>query len=279
MKKKVKDMSLNIPDEKKTDLDLAPIRFVGYTTGGVIVINVLLYFAYYISSAIFTKPDVIFIYKLTGDELFPLWGFGLAISVGVLMGAIIFLGTFLKSLSLQLFMVSLAFLSAILLSLTFLPFSISICSMYIGLCISIVAIIIFRHHQFAYPTLTIYGVKYPASDSRSVVESVKQTHQVWLTIFRESLVMVVAYIVIGGISLSLNQLIRFFPPYSEETGMYVTFSRLQIVTLLFVIVYCAFGILAWISVYAYNKLISVQNVLNNLALETMEGYKHVNANS
>lgn len=247
-----------------------------YFTLGIVIINLTLFLIYSLTSQAFTGPDIIFIFKITGEELFPIWGVIFPFLNGFLFSFISFLSFKVEKLQYRLFLNVIAWSCSFFFSLFYLPLSVTIGSVYVILMSIMMILIIFRHKRFIYPRLVIAdtsNLKKGALNERSVVEAVRQEHQVWLTIFRESITLIVAYIIAGGVSIIIPILSNYFPAFEESTVAMVLFSRLQIILILITLIYGALGALYWTTAYAYNNLIKTQTILNTFASETLENYK------
>lgn len=245
--------------------ELDGFRFAIYLAIGIFLIDCLMYGNYSLSPDRWVNPDLIFLYRFFPEGTFPLDGFAYIIVIGFFSGFFSWLiFKYVSGLIWQNIYHFILFVGNTAFYLCLMPFSVTMTFMYLAISVTVIVVIIFRHPLYSYPRIYRKNRVFPR-DSRPLVEAVSQTHQFWATIFRDSLVIIVAYILVGGLSLVSNPLIKFFPDYSVTDVSIYTFARIQMVSIILILLYCAVGLLIWITSYSLRKMISSQKELNNLA--------------
>jgi hypothetical protein len=221
-----------------------------YVLVGLIIINLPLYYLYYSLALIFTEK-LIFLFKVTGEEAFPFFGFYLSVIPPFIASYIIFLLTRVERLPVKIIGIFAAIILALSLTLTFIPLSITIFAAYLSLAGVAASISAFRHliERFAVPYVK------NEENKRAIL---KMKHDLLTTLLGYSIWGIIT-IVVAGLSV-----LMFNPAISEMIKLGGTrwiFAEGQSILCLSLMAYYSFGFMMGVTLTAFRKLLEIEEKL------------------
>jgi hypothetical protein len=221
-----------------------------YVLFGLIIINLSLYYLYYSLRSFFSE-GLIFLFKITGKEAFPSFGFYLSVLPPVIAScAIHFLGEKISRNILKVVIIFMIIILALALTLTFIPLSITIFVAYTALA----------------------GVSACISFIRSVIEELKppltddkENKRVVLEMRHNLLITMLAYSVWAIITIILSGLsVLFFNPAIKEMiglgGWRWTFVQGQSILCIGLTVYYVFGFVTGVIINIFKKILEIEEI-------------------
>lgn len=222
-----------------------------YVLIGLTLINLSLYYLYYFLAPIFPVKELTFLYKLTGEEAFPPFGFCLSIIPPILSSHIVFLSARITQPSGKIILIFVAIIFALAFTLTFIPLSATIFAAYLSLAGITASISSFRSviERLELPSVKNKG------DRRVVLE---MRHNLLTTILGYSVWAIITVVVAGLSALLFNPAVG---KMIELGGLRWVFVQGQIILCISLIVYYSAGFIMGVTMNVFRKLLEVEKAL------------------
>lgn len=220
-----------------------------YILAGLTIINLSLYYLYYSLTPIFVE-GLIFLFKITGKEVFPLFGFCLSIIPPIIASYSVFLSARILNPVVRIIIIFVVMILALLLTLTFMPLSITIFVAYISLAGVVTSISFFRSviERLELPLINDKENRRFALEMRHHLLTIMLAYSIWAIIT----------VVIAGLSaLLLNPAVG---EMIRAGGLKWLFVQGQTILCIGLIAYYSIGFITGVIMGIIRKLLEVEEV-------------------
>lgn len=164
---------------------------------GIFFINLFFYVLFYHFYSLLPTSELAFLFKITGQQLFPAWGFLLCFVPSLISFFILLSSARISDLTQKIFIHAVAIIVAALSSTLFIPINIIMWLIYLLFMGAITCVIALRHPS-------IYKIAYPPKPKNSfskqkTIIKLRLTHNRLLALVRESIWVLVTVIVASGL--------------------------------------------------------------------------------
>lgn len=225
---------------------------------GIFFINLFFYALFYHFYSLLPTSELAFSFKITGQQLFPEWGFLLCFVPSLISFIILFLSARISDFTQKIFIHAVAIIAAALFSTLFIPINIPMWLIYLLFIGAITGVTALRHPS-------IYKIAYSPKPKNSfskqkTIIKLRLTHNRLLFLARETLW--VLFTVIVASSLVMFAYLSSMAEHiiQQNQGLRVFFQGETIFFEIFLFYVAAFSVLGG-SMFCYRQLLLVEKQL------------------
>lgn len=235
------------------------IALLVYTFIGILLTNLGLYYIYFACSSLFPPSEQIFVYKVTGEELFPLWGFLLCVVPAIFASSVVFISLKKSDFPFRQILIVGGGLLSLILALTFIPQSIFIFAAYMVLSLNVALITSIK---------ILRGTRIPSDfipSKSGELLYLQLRHKRLLTLISQAFWAIIT-IVLSGVSIIIvNPLSQ---KMLDEGGLAWIFLQGQIILGMVLIAYYVAGIFLGVVFPLYLELLQIEESVQKAIFTT-----------
>jgi hypothetical protein len=222
-----------------------------YVLFGLLIINLSLYYLYYSLESIFINQLIVFLFKITGEKLFPFFGFYLSILPPFIASYMIHLESRISRPIIKIIMIFITIILALALTLTFIPLSITIFVAYISLAgvVSCISFLRFTLEELKLPSI---------SDNENRRSMLEMRHNLLITILAYSIWAIITIVAAGLSALLFNPAVGEMVKLGGLRWVFVEGVSILCISLM---AYYSLGIITGAIINIFKKILEVEEVL------------------